>query len=517
MKPLTKRLLSLTVSATMLLGLAACGSSGTESSSSTATAESSAGKTSLTIVTDSDLGNMSPFGSGNSFAYFQDQVYESLFRLGYNMEMTPVLAESWDQESDTHYIFHLREGVTDSAGNPVTAQDVLYSIKLYAQDATYKQYVEHIDLEKTTAPDDTTLDLYFADTYAFAFTQLAGVRVVTQAAWEASGDGMITDPVGSGPYKLDEYVSGSYFTLSYNENYWGDEPAIKNVRFNIVSEPSQRTTQLETGVADLVMNLQASDVAYIDDMDNFDVTSHASYQSMTMFFNMDPVSAMSSKELRQAVCYSVDNASINAAAYGGYCIPSKTLFSSAMLDYTDDMASEMYTTSDPAKAAELIAASGKAGSTIHIATDGSAQETTIAEMLQSNLLENGIDVVIDSYDPATIWSVATDTSKWDLLLMIASTPAGYGLGEMNAFLNNLNFSHWSGESFDKVSALMTEGTNTVDEAQRLEITKQVLDIVTEEVPAYAFVEIAQNFAYNTSLNFQVWDQASVYVADLQFS
>lgn len=513
-----KKTIALILALVMLMALSACGgSSANPASSSSAAPASQAGKDTLVVVTDSDLGNMSPFGSGNSFSYMQDQVYEELFMLGYDMEYTPKLAESWDKVDDTHYTFHLREGLKDSAGNPITASDVLFSMKLYQTDASYSQYVAHVDFDKTVATDDRTVDVYFADTNAFAFSQLAGIRIVTKAAWEASPDQMVTNPVGSGPYKLKEYVGGSYFVLEANENYWGEQPTIKEVRFNIVSEPSQRTTQLETGAADLVMSLQASDVKYISEKANFDVMNHISVQTMTMFFNMDPVSVMSSKELRQGLCYAIDNSAMNAMAYGGFCAPSTAFFSTGMTDYTDDMAKEIYTTVNQDKANELFAASGVTGGDIRIATDGSPAETTIAQMIQPILINAGFNVTIDAYDAATIWSVAADPSQWDLLLMIAAAPSGNGLDEMTAFLAGLNFSKWSGENFDTAVGLLMQASNTVDETARLELTKQALDIVEDDVPAYGIVQIAQSFAYSSNLNFRVWNQASLYVADLQFS
>lgn len=492
--------------------LTACGGSSTGNSAGAPAAQ----KDTLTVVADSDVGSMSPLGNSVAFTYMQDQVYETLYCFGYNMQETPKLAKSWDKVDDTHYTFHLREGLKDSAGNPITASDVIFSMELYSQDASYSQYVSHIDFEKTVATDDVTLDVYFADTNAFAFSQLAGVRVVTKAAWEASADQMVTTPVGSGPYKLKEYVSGSYFTLELNPNYVGDAtPTFKEIRFNIVSEPSQRTTQLETGVADIVMNLQSSDVKYIDDKDAFTVDCHVGTQSMTMFFNHSENSVMSSKEMRQGVCYAIDNQAMNVAAYGGYCAPSTAFFSTAMTDYIDSMAEEIYTTSSMEKASALFETSGKKGGTIRIATDGSTQETTIAEVLQSTLMQEGFDVKIDSYDPATIWSVGTDPTQWDLLLMSCAAPSGNGLDEMTALLGFVNFSKWEGPGYDEALSLMTQASNTVNVEERLELTRQALHIVEDEVPAYAIVQIAQHYAFRSDLNFQVWDQASLYCADLK--
>ena len=236
---------------------------------------------------------------------------------------------------------------------------------------------------------------------------------------------------------------------------------------------------------------------------------------MSMFFNMNDASVFSNKELRQALCYAVDNSAINVAAYGGFCEPSKTYFSTAMMDYTDDMESAIYSV-DKDKAKELFGASGVNGGNIRIATDGTTQETSIAEILQSELTQYGFTVQIDNYDPATIWSVGADPTQWDILLMLGSAPSGYGLDKMTAFLTGLNFSGWKGEKFDEFTELCVEASSTADEAKRLDYTKQALEIVSEEVPAYSFIQNVQNYAYVDNLNFKVWNQASLYVKDLKF-
>ncbi len=515
-----KKLIALLMTGIMCISMTACGSNqgdqkaeATENNASGETA--GAAKDTLNVVVDSDVGNMGPFGSGTSFSYLAPQVYEAMFELGYEMEVTPRLAEKWDKIDDTHYTFYLRQGVEFSDGNKMTADDVIFSLNLYTQDANYGRYVEHVDFEKTKAIDDYTVDLYFKEENAFAFSQLAGVRIISEESWNASPDQMVTDPVGTGPYKLQEYVSGSYFTLEANEKYWGGAPDIKTVKFTVTSEPSQRTTALETGEADLVMNLQASDVEYMNNKEGFTVIQDITVQSMSMFFNMNDASVFSNKELRQALCYAVDNSAINVAAYGGFCEPSKTYFSTAMMDYTDDMESAIYSV-DKDKAKELFGASGVNGGNIRIATDGTTQETSIAEILQSELTQYGFTVQIDNYDPATIWSVGADPTQWDILLMLGSAPSGYGLDKMTAFLTGLNFSGWKGEKFDEFTELCVEASSTADEAKRLDYTKQALEIVSEEVPAYSFIQNVQNYAYVDNLNFKVWNQASLYVKDLKF-
>lgn len=514
MKKRAKVITAMVLAATMMAGAAGCGGgsgSGSENSSSTEAVQDT-----LTVAMSGDVGDMSPFGNSSTAAYIKYQIYEPLFDLGYGMEETPVLAESWEQVDGTHYTLKIREGVTDSAGNPFTANDAVFALQRYAEDAEYANYVVNVDFEKTAAADDYTLDLYFKQQNAYSFTNMSSLMMFTQAAWEASEDGMVTTPVGTGAYTLKEYVSGSYVELEARDDYWGGEPEIKTARFNVIAEPSQATTALETGEADLVMGLQSSDQEYIDSMDGFATLVNSSVRSMSMFLNMSENSVFNDEAARQAVCYAVDNEGINEVVYGGLAAPSVCPFSTAMLDYVPELDGEMYAAADTGKAKELLSEAGVSGENIRIATDGSTEQTAIAEIIQSTLMDLGFSAEINNYDTATIWDVASDPTQWDILLQISSAPSGYGLDSLYAFLGQLNWSQWSGESFDTFTALYAEAISAGTPEECQEKTNEAVQLVEETSQMYSFVQIPDIYGYKDNLNFQVWNQASLLVKDLKF-
>lgn len=474
-----------------------------------------AARTNISIAVNGDIGDMSIFGGSPSASYVKNQIYESLYTFGYNMKETPLLATSWDKVSVTHYTFHLRHGVKFQDGNSFTAKDVLFSMKLYAADANLSQYVSKVDFKKTKVTDDYTIDIFFTEQNAFAFSQLAGIIIVNENSWKASKDKMVTDPVGTGPYMLKDYVSGSYCTLKAFAGYWGSAPSIKEAKFTIISEASQRTTALETNEVQLVMDLQSSDVNYIRGKNNYTVLDHKGIISKSLFFNMSNNSLFKSKQARQALCYAINNSSINKVVYGGLAKPSVSYISTAMKDYTSDMSSKIYTTTDLNKAKSLMKAAGITNGSVKIATDGSSEDNATAEILQSTLQQLGITAEIKNYDGATIWSVASDPKQWDLLLMLTAAPSGYGLDDMQAFMTGLNFSKWKGTSYETFAKLCKDAVATANDKVRLALTKKAIAIVQDECPIYSMVQKVDFIAYDKDINFKVWDQASIYLKDLK--
>lgn len=507
-----RKILGVSLAAALTVtGITGCGGSGKETKTSTGEA-----KDSIVVAVGSDFGDFSPFTTSGSAVTVTYQIYEPLFNAGYNMEITPGLAESWEQIDATHYTLKIREGVKDSAGNTFTANDAVYVLNEYSKDAQNSGYVENIDLEKTVATDDYTLDLYFLQPNMYTFMNLSTLKMFTQAAWEASDDKMVTDPVGTGPYVLSDFVSGSYAEVEARDDYWDGDPTIKTARFNVISEPSQATTALETGEADLVMKLQASDAEYIDGIDGLTTLIDPSVQAMMMFFDMSEDSVFNSKELRQALCYAIDNDAINTVAYDGLASAAVCPFSTEMTDYVPELDSEMYTTVDMDKAKELVKQSGITEGNVKIATDGSSQETAIAEIVQSALIDLGFTAEINNYDSATIWDVAENPADWDLILNMGASPSGYGLDKLKAFLGFLNWSQWSGPEFDEFVSLYEQAIGSESEEEYTELEIEAVKLVEEEVPVYTMVQLSNIYAFKDNLNFQVWNRDGVMVKDLKF-
>ncbi len=185
-------------------------------------------------------------------------LYDPLVKLGPTGELVPQIAASWDTSSPTETIIHVRPGVKFQDGTPVTAADVGYSIaarsdpKLVAQTngraaMTPEQWVGYEVLGPLTVKINTksrTQILY----------QPQPILVTKANAFKKYN--VNVKAVGSGPYMVKQFVSGTSLALTANPNYWDGVPPITNL-----------TLQLFSDVASEVLNLTSGEIQAVYDID----------------------------------------------------------------------------------------------------------------------------------------------------------------------------------------------------------------------------------------------------------
>ncbi len=114
----------------------------------------------LVVVNDSDAVTMDPMGSNdNASSKALVQVYEGLFELTGDGSIKPLLCESYDQPSDTEYVFHLKKGVKFHNGEEMKAEDVVFSIKRACEAPNVLHLFNTIDKDSIEAVDDYTVKM----------------------------------------------------------------------------------------------------------------------------------------------------------------------------------------------------------------------------------------------------------------------------------------------------------------------------------------------------------------------
>ncbi|MBC7299219.1 MAG: ABC transporter substrate-binding protein, partial [Demequina sp.] len=169
-------------------------------------------------------------------AYFSfevlENVYDTLVEPDDSLEMQPALAESWDISDDQlTWTFTLRQGVTFHDGSPLTADDVAYSYNRIINDALTTSW-RFAAVESVTAVDNSTVEIKVSQPTPNLLALIGGYKgmaIVEQSNVE-SGD-ITTNPIGTGPYSVAEYVSGDHITLTANPDYWGGAPSVNTVEF----------------------------------------------------------------------------------------------------------------------------------------------------------------------------------------------------------------------------------------------------------------------------------------------
>ena len=215
-----KRTIALLLAVCLLAGLVAgCGNgaSGSSAAGGEAGGESLAADGELVIGMASAWETLTPFRNMTAYGIlYARMLYDSL---GYRMEdgsVIPVVAKSWTvREDGVTWDIEIYDYVTDSAGNAITAADIVWVLE--EQKARgLKPIFNRIDTVEQTG--DYTLAVKFtADIAGTIESILQHTYVVSKAAFEASGDEFATDVVSTSPYKVVDFVSGSSVALEKRE------------------------------------------------------------------------------------------------------------------------------------------------------------------------------------------------------------------------------------------------------------------------------------------------------------
>lgn len=243
-----------------------------------------------------------------------------------------------------------------------------------------------------------------------------------------------------------DYVVGSTVKLTANEDYWAkdlglDDPFsaqnFKTITYKVYPSAASRAIALEVGEVDMCDSMDAIDIKNLDSS-KFNLIDLPQRPCVSFVMNASEDSPLHSLELRQAVLYALDNATI-ASALG---IPATEAFA-LQPNLVDSPKSWVtgegrdYYTYNEEKAMELVAASGYNGETLHLMYVDNTANTSAATMMQSQLGKVGITVQMDQIDQMAAMQYQYDSTKWDIRL------ATLGGG---AYVSQVLKSWWSGDT-----------------------------------------------------------------------
>ena len=377
------------------------------------------------IQIGADIGSTSPWASdGGGRMAVMPNIYETLcYQRTFGGEALPLLAESYEKISNTVIKITLHDDIYDTAGNHITAEDVVFSYETDIAEGNQASYVGSVGSIK--ALDDYSIELELSNSGVGALEDtLCAVRIVSKKAYNE--DNMSANPIGTGPYILKEWVTGSSVTLARNENYWNaDDRAevaqanVDEIVYKVISEPAQILVSLENGEIDYTGTISNSDIHHFLDggdlVDQFVVESVPASLSQCVFFNCSEGNPFADVRLRQAVCYAIDNEAVLDGAYDSLGSVCHAFGSEKSSDYQSSWKNEEYYEYNPEKAIELMADAGYAdGLEVRLLCDAASQHTMMAQIIQLYLSEIGINVTINSYDDALFNTYRYDPTQWDI-------------------------------------------------------------------------------------------------------
>lgn len=466
-------------------------------------------------------------------------VCEPLIWMPTATEFYPALAESWQVSSDgLEYTFKLKQGVKFHDGTPFNAAAVKYSYdRVVALDkytaaaiaaGTPSSAVPTADPTKYITPcqshdqigpydhaeiiDDHTIKMVLKTPFSPFLTGLNGyLGIVSPSAGESMGlVAFARKPVGTGPFKVAEWVDHDHITLEKNPDYnWGSTffkhqgPAyLDKIEFKVIADRATKTGALISG-----------ELQYIDDVDPLqinDVKGNPDLQLVQqgqpgsgwiLLFNVDRKGKpQMDQKVRQALSYAVDKNAFNQAVFGGVNVPASSPLMKPTFGY--EPKTETVYTFDVAKAEQMLDAAGwvkngkvreKAGQKLSLywPIQDRENDRNMATFIQGAWAPLGVEVVVEpmergaarakrvagDYDVSFLWFSYADP---DILRAIFHS----------ANIGNFNYARYSNPDVDK---WLSDAAATLDPEVRKQLYSKVqLKLLDDAVT----IPLADSITYN---------------------
>jgi peptide/nickel transport system substrate-binding protein len=251
-------------------------------------------------------------------------LFDSLVRRGPDGSDLPRLATSWERVNDLTWRFHLRSGVRFQDGSPFTAADVKYSFDRMNQApfSALQQLWQQTTLQEVRVLDDRTVELVTARPSVTMLYWLEEAFVVPKAYYSSHDQAYVnTHPMGSGPYKLVEWIPGDHVSLTANMNYFGGPPALKDVVFRVVPDLSARINGLAAGNIDLALELSPDTVEEAKTPRSRPIELLGLRKLHFGISQNSKLTALRDPRVRRALNYAVDVPTIIGALMHGSTVP----------------------------------------------------------------------------------------------------------------------------------------------------------------------------------------------------
>ena len=457
-KKLIKRAAAAALSAAVALSLAGCSQSGSGASqesgqtagqaAGSAVPEAAPGEKVVNVGVTSSLNTLNPLlmDGVEINKYATGLMFLPLVELDANMEFEGMLADSITAEDERNFLVHIDEAAVWSDGQPVTADDVVYTaLRLCSpvigntammyyvfegvgEDGFVEEGADHID--GITKVDDKTVRFTTKDPMSLiTFNSSYGRYLMTlpkhvlEGVGEAdlaSYDWFNHPDVVSGPFRVTEFDKDHYISYEANDSYWKGAPAIDRLNIRIV-EGSQLLAGLQSGEIDITQNTMSAipleDYESVQALENVEVSFGDPITNQSVFIRTENIP---DARVRQAMVYAIDRQQILDQLLKGNGEVSEGFLSSASPYYDETIEPLPY---DPEKAKALLEERGWDSSQVlrFCVDSGDSTFVNAASIIVAQWAAVGIQAQIQTMDINTLMSTA-GSGDFDVLAVRYTYP-----------------------------------------------------------------------------------------------
>lgn len=462
-------------------------------------------QTDLTIALQLEPPHLDPTSAaaGAIDSVLYSNVFEGLTRFMSDGSVVAGLAESWEiSEDGTTYTFKLRDGVTFHDGTTMDAEDVKFTLdRARAEDSANAQKALFAGISEVGVIDPMTVEVKLsAPDGNFLFNMAWGDAVIVAPE---SIENIKQTPIGTGPFKFDEWVQGDRIEISRNADYWGEAPALEAATFKFISDPTAAFTAMMAQDVDAFAGFPAPENLPQFEADPRFQVLVGSTEGETILSTNNKMPPLDDVRVRQAIAHAIDRQAIIDGAMFGLGTPIGTHFAPHNPDYVDLTAQSAY---DPEKAKALLAEAGLAdGFTTTLKLPPPSYARRGGEIIASQLRAVGIETEITNLEWAQ-WLEEVFRGK-DFGLTIVSHTEPFDIG---IYARPDYYFQYDNAAFQE---LMTTLGATSDPAARTELLAQAQTMIADDyVNGYLF-QLAFPTVADARIN-GLWQNAPTQATDL---
>jgi len=431
-------------------------------------------------------------------------VFETLTKINADGRTTPLLAESWAPSPDLKtWTFKLRSGVRYHNGEPLNAAAVKFSFeRAAAKDSTNKDKAIFANIERIDTPDDTTVVLVLKNGNPDLLFQLGQATAVIVEPKSAAGNG--TQPVGTGPYKLEAWARGASVTLARWDGYrHAKDVKLRRVVIRFIGDPAAQVAALLSGDVDAFPRVAAArSLKQFQGDKKYQVLIGGSRAKAILAIN-NKRKPLDDVRVRRAIAAAIDRQQVIDGSVDGFGVPIGSFYVPGAPGYVDTTALNPF---DIAKARALL---HQAGVALPLELAMKLPPTPYArqggEVIAAMLAKVGIVAKIENVEWAQWLSGVYGQKAYDLTVILHAEPLDFG-----------NFArpnyYWNYESAE-FNALWAKINATIQPEERNKLLAEAQRLVANDaVAAYLYQPTFITVA-NARLK-GLWKDVPVFVNDL---
>lgn len=431
-------------------------------------------------------------------------VLEGLTKINQDGSVSPLLAESWKVEPDGRsYTFKLRRGVKFHDGEPFDAGDVKFSFeRARAEGSTNKAKKAVFDnIARVDTPDAHTVILTLNQpdgTMLFRLGENTAVILDPKSAATTS-----TRPVGTGPFKLENWAKGSAVTLSKWEAFRAPQDVkLKRVTFRFISDPAAQVAALMAGDVDAIPRFQATQSVEQFKRDARFTVSVGGTEGKTIVSINNRRPPLNDVRVRRAIAAAIDRKAVIDGAMDGFGTPIGSHMVPSDAGYVDLTAVNPY---NPDKARTLLKEAGVAtplNLTLTLPPPQYARKG--GEIVAAQLAKVGIHAKIENVEWAQ-WLSGAFKGNFDLTIISHVEPLDIGV--------YANPGYYFGYDSRPFQQLMARYNGSIDPKERLKLIGDAQRMLAEDAVNAFLFQLPQVSVAHKRLK-GLWSSSPVYANDM---